>query len=51
MKGVYTYEHPRPPVTIDCVIFGNDVKEGLSVLLIECGGNAEPYWNESTSLG
>lgn len=36
-KGVYTYEYPRPAVTTDCVIFGYDVKEGLSVLLIERG--------------
>ena len=40
-KGVYTYEYPRPSVTTDCVIFGYDVKEGLSVLLIERG--IEPY--------
>lgn len=40
-KGVYTYEYPRPAVTTDCVIFGYDVKEGLSVLLIERG--MEPY--------
>lgn len=37
-KGVYTYDYPRPAVTTDCVIFGCDVKEGLSVLLIERGG-------------
>lgn len=36
-KGVYTYEYPRPSVTTDCVIFGYDVKEGLSVLLVERG--------------
>lgn len=41
MKGVYTYEYPRPSVTTDCVIFGYDVKEGLSVLLIERG--KEPF--------
>lgn len=40
-KGVYAYEYPRPAVTTDCVIFGYDVKEGLSVLLIERG--IEPY--------
>lgn len=40
-KGVYTYEYPRPAVTTDCVILGYDVKEGLSVLLIERG--IEPY--------
>ena len=40
-KGSYTYEYPRPSVTTDCVIFGYDVKDGLSVLLIERG--SEPY--------
>lgn len=40
-KGTYTYEYPRPSVTTDCVIFGYDVKEGLSVLLIERG--IEPF--------
>ena len=41
MKGVYTYEYPRPSVTTDCVIFGFDLKEGLSVLLVERG--KEPF--------
>lgn len=36
----YTYEHPRPSVTVDCVVFGFDGKE-LKVLLIERG--IEPY--------
>lgn len=40
-KGNYTYEYPRPSVTTDCVIFGYDVREGLSVLLVERG--IEPY--------
>ena len=40
-KGTYTYEYPRPSVTTDCVIFGYDVKEGLSVLLVERG--IEPF--------
>ena len=40
-KGTYTYEYPRPSVTTDCVIFGYDVREGLSVLLVERG--IEPY--------
>lgn len=37
---VYTYKHPHPSVTVDCVIFGFN---GLSlqVLLIERG--SEPY--------
>ena len=38
---LYTYEYPRPAVTTDCVVFGYDAKEGLSVLLIERG--ADPY--------
>ena len=40
-KGVYTYAYPRPAVTTDCVIFGYDIKDGLSVLLVERG--LEPY--------
>ena len=40
-KGKYTYEYPHPAVTTDCVIFGYDAREGLSVLLVERGG--EPY--------
>ena len=40
-KGTYTYEYPRPSVTTDCVIFGYDVKEGLSVLLVKRG--IEPF--------
>ena len=34
---MYTYQYPHPAVTTDCVIFGYDVREGLSVLLIERG--------------
>ena len=41
VKGVYTYDYPRPAVTADCVVFANDAKEGLSVLLVERG--REPY--------
>ena len=37
----YTYKYPHPAVTTDCVIFGYDIKEGLSVLLVERGG--EPF--------
>ena len=33
----YTYKYPHPSVTTDCVIFGYDVKDGLSVLLIQRG--------------
>ena len=40
-KGAYTYKYPRPSVTTDCVIFAYDVKEGLSVLLVQRGG--EPF--------
>lgn len=31
----YTYSHPRPSVTVDCVIFGLDDQQDLNVLLIE----------------
>ena len=41
MKGKFTYQYPHPAVTTDCVIFGYDSKEGLSVLLIKRG--VEPY--------
>lgn len=35
-KKEYTYEYPRPALTVDCVIFGYDHKrQDLSVLLIE----------------
>lgn len=37
----YTYDYPHPAVTTDCVIFGYDSKDGLSVLLVQRGG--EPY--------
>jgi len=37
----YCYEYWRPALTTDCVIFGYDPKEGLSLLLIERG--LEPY--------
>lgn len=38
---MFTYEYPHPAVTTDCVIFGYDIREGLSVLLVERG--IEPY--------
>lgn len=41
MQDYYTYKYPRPSVTTDCVIFGYDTKEGLSVLLIKRG--IEPF--------
>ncbi len=31
----YTYEYPRPALTVDCVIFGLDQSSKLKVLLIE----------------
>jgi len=39
----YTYEYPRPSVTVDCVIFGFDLEaeNGLQVLLIRRGN--EPF--------
>lgn len=37
----YTYEYPRPALTVDCVIFGLDESSKLKVLLIQRGG--EPF--------
>ena len=37
----YTYEYPRPALTVDCVIFGMDSSSDLKVLLIQRGH--EPY--------
>jgi 8-oxo-dGTP diphosphatase len=38
----FTYDYPRPSVTVDCVVFGYDpTKSTLEVLLIERGG--EPF--------
>ena len=37
----YCYKYPHPSITADCVIFGYDVKDGLSLLLIE--RKAEPF--------
>ncbi len=36
----FTYEYPRPSVTVDCILFGFDAGE-LKVLLIQRGG--EPF--------
>lgn len=36
----YTYQYPRPALTVDCVVFAVDA-DGLKVLLIERGG--EPF--------
>ena len=38
---MFKYDYPHPAVTTDCVIFGYDTREGLSVLLIERG--IEPF--------
>ena len=40
MKGRFTYEYPRPALTVDCVVFGFDEAE-LKVLLIQRG--LEPF--------
>jgi 8-oxo-dGTP diphosphatase len=37
----YTYEFPRPSLTVDCVIFGLDASSQLKVLLIQRGH--DPY--------
>jgi 8-oxo-dGTP diphosphatase len=37
----YTYEFPRPSLTVDCIIFGLDESSQLKVLLIQRGG--EPF--------
>ena len=37
----YTYEFPRPRLTVDCVIFGLDESSRLKVLLIKRGH--DPY--------
>jgi 8-oxo-dGTP diphosphatase len=31
---LHAYEHPRPAVTVDCVIFGVDADQGLRLLLV-----------------
>ena len=40
----YTYEYPRPSLTVDCVIFGLDDGQRLKVLLIE--RKLEPFQGE-----
>ena len=37
----YTYEYPRPALTVDCVIFGLDESQDLKVLLIQ--RNQDPF--------
>lgn len=39
-KTAYTYDYPRPAVTVDCVVFGYD-EEDLKVLLIQ--RDVDPY--------
>ena len=41
MEGMYCYKYPHPAVTTDCVVFGYDPNDGLSVLLIRRG--VEPF--------
>ena len=41
MEGMYCYKYPHPAVTTDCVVFGYDPNDGLSVLLIRRG--IEPF--------
>lgn len=41
MEGSYVYKYPHPAVTTDCVIFGYDHQDGLSLLLVKRG--VEPY--------
>jgi len=33
-RSSFSYSHPRPSVTVDCVIFGIDANGGLSLLLV-----------------
>src|SRR5437016_3967407 len=40
MKKTYSYQYPRPALTVDCVVFGFD-EAALKVLLIERG--LEPF--------
>ena len=40
----YTYDYPRPSVTVDCVIFGFDDSQQLKVLLIQ--RKLEPFRSE-----
>ncbi|MFK7932812.1 MAG: NUDIX domain-containing protein [Saprospiraceae bacterium] len=41
----YTYEYPRPSLTVDCIIFGLDASLTLKVLLIQRGHDPyEGHW-------
>ena len=39
----HTYQHPRPAVTVDCVVFGFDTEGDLKILLIQ--RDVEPFKN------
>ena len=45
----YTYRHPHPAVITDCVVFGYDMNDLLSILLIQRGSN--PYRGRWTIPG
>jgi len=45
IEDKYCYRYPRPAVTTDCVIFGYDEKEGLSVLLIKRSEKSDAFPN------
>jgi len=40
----YTYEYPRPALTVDCIIFGLDESSNLKILLIQRGH--DPFKNQ-----
>ncbi|MBV5260675.1 NUDIX hydrolase [Synechococcus moorigangaii CMS01] len=40
----YTYEYPKPSVTVDCVVFGLDAQHTLKMMLIQRG--VEPFKGE-----
>mgnify|MGYP000862197900 CR=1 FL=1 len=40
----YTYDYPRPSVTVDCVIFGFDASSSLKVLLVQRAN--DPFKNK-----
>lgn len=40
----YTYEYPKPSVTVDCVVFGLDAEHDLKIMLIQRG--IEPFKGE-----
>ncbi len=40
----YTYDYPKPSVTVDCVVFGLDAEHDLKIMLIQRG--VEPFKGE-----